>query len=753
MTFHHDDPAPSSAPESTSSDRTRFVRRNRVDERRAVAIAVVGGLVAATAGARPTGSTAVDVTMVALFGGLVVWASASAPWWAVTAAAGIAAVTAVDPAWTAVGAAGFLLGLWIGVRKRDLPEMRAVVGAVAVNVLARSDLDGFLGLSALVAIATCVALFVAGIARRPRVIRRGVVIGAGVLAVLAIGALAGAAFAGLDASDDVRSGNQLARDGIAALNDGDYAGAAQRFDDSARSFAAADRALGGPLATPALLIPAVAQNLSAGADISAAAADTMTQAADALRQIDPSTLRLVSGALDLDAVAAVEPPLVQVQDALVSLRATADSVRSPWLVDRVQAELDDLDDEFADNEPRLQNAIDAVRLAPAMLGGDGDRTYMVLFTSPAEARGVGGFVGNYAIVTASNGRITVDEFGRRSDLQEVLASGPGAECTDCPQELLDRYGRYGFTSGPNGGVAPAVWQNITMPAHFPHVGAAAQALLPQSGGPDIDGVILMDPYVIETLMRYTGPIEVPELGVTVDPDDAAEFILREQYILAGDGANDERIEASGTLGETAITRLLAGTLPQPADLARDFAPLVDERRLLLWTDRPDEQDLLARTGLLGDLPALDADDGGFSMSVTNAGGNKIDVFLDRDVAVSTTTSPDGTRQMVADVTLTNNAPGSGLPQYVIGNLVGLPSGSSRLIVSFYGPPTLTSATRNGEPRALESFTEAGWTGLADLVDLDPGESVTYQLVFDLPPAAGDADDREPVTWEQPLANR
>ena len=52
------------------------------------------------------------------------------------------------------------------------------------------------------------------------------------------------------------------------------------------------------------------------------------------------------------------------------------------------------------------------------------------------------------------------------------------------------------------------------------------SLYPDSGGRVIDGVIAMDPYVVAELMRFTGPIEVPELDVTVAAEDAAEFILR-----------------------------------------------------------------------------------------------------------------------------------------------------------------------------------------------------------------------------------
>ena len=78
--------------------------------------------------------------------------------------------------------------------------------------------------------------------------------------------------------------------------------------------------------------------------------------------------------------------------------------------------------------------------------------------------------------------------------------------------------------------------------------------------------------------------------------------------------------------------------------------------LMMWTDDPDEQELLDRIGMLGALPELGAD-GGFSVIVANAGQSKIDAFLERTTDVRIETAPDGTRELVADVTLRNGAPG------------------------------------------------------------------------------------------------
>lgn len=730
----------------------RFVRHDGVDERHAFAIAGVAGVAAAIAGAQPTGGAVVDVLLVVVGVAAVVWASASAPWWAPTAIAGTGAAIALDPIVALLGAAAFAFGLFLGVRRRDQSEPRALVAALAMNVLIRSELEGFLGLSAIIGIALGAALFVVGVRRRPSAIRRigwittATVGGIGVIALIALVAAAA------PVRSDLSGGARQARRAITMLNSGDYGQAAALFDSSASAFSRSDDRLNGILALPSRLVPGVAQNVSAGAELSEAAAAGMAEAAAALRAVDPASLTLIDGTIDLAAVVAVEEPLLRVRGVLENLKAASDAAASPWLLAPVQDELADLDERLVSNEPRLDNAIDAVRLAPQILGADGARRYLVLFTTPVEARGLAGFIGNYAVITADNGEIDVTDFGRRSDLEAYVAENR-ASCNRCPQEFLDRYGRFGITGGDEfGGFGPRAWSSLTLPAHFPYVGEAAQILFPQSGGDPIDGVIAMDPYVIQALMRYSGPVEVPELDLTVRPGNAAEFILSDQYdFVDGDlTTNDDRIDALETVGTEVIRRLLRGSLPEPNEIARDLGPLATEQRLLFWTDDPDEQALFDRIGLLGALPPL-GDDGGFGLTVSNSGHSKIDYYLDRDVEVNVETADNGDRTLVAEVTLTNNAPASGLPRYVIGNDYGFPRGTSWLWVNFFGLDSLSSATRDGEPMELAQTAEAGWRVYEHYEVLAPGATVNYRLEFNLGPGTTMAG--APVEWSQPLSQR
>lgn len=717
------------------------LRRNVVHEQRAAYVATAAGLVASLFAPDLTSYWVASAVIFAVAVAGVTWVAASAPWWAVSVVAAVAAAMAGNPVAIAAGVVAAGIGLWIGSRRRDLPEARAVTAGIALNVLAHSELNLFLGASAIVGVAVAMGLAVTGILRRPRRIRRRAYAVAGGVAGLAVLAGVGFGIAVASAQSNLTTGKRHAEQAITALNHGDFDTAAAEFRASERAMRRADSQLGKPWAAPASLLPVVSQHRHVVTELAGTGVEASATVAAALEQIDPDSVRVNDGVIDLAAVGRLEAPFVDVDAALADLSAAVDDARSPWLVDPVIEALDELDAEIAENAPRLDNAISAVQLAPDLLGGNGTRRYLILFTTPAEARGLGGFTGNYAELTVDNGQIEMSEFGRASDLERIALDN-AARITG-PEPFLVGYGRFGYDHDGVGRVGNASWRNLTISPNFPDVAEVAAELYPQSGGQPIDGVIAMDPFVIQALLAYTGPIELTTVDKTLNTNNAADYLLTGQYL---EPDRDDRVDALEEAAELTVDALLTGSLPDPTELARDLGPLAAERRLLVWTDDAAEQDLLDRVGLLGDIPAHDGADG-YSVAVTNAGGSKIDTFLERAITYDSTTDPEtGETTAVLRVELTNTAPSTGLPDYVIGNALGLPSGTSRLFVEFYSPLALEEVTLNGELNALEPGEIMGWNTYSTFVNIAPGATVTYELQLQ---GRLDRPD-ELVTWEQPL---
>ena len=175
-------------------------------------------------------------------------------------------------------------------------------------------------------------------------------------------------------------------------------------------------------------------------------------------------------------------------------------------------------------------------------------------------------------------------------------------------------------------------------------------------------------------------------------------------------------------------------LPGPQDMIAVLSQPALEGHISMWAVDPGEQSMLALVGMEGALPVLDEQrpqSDGLAVVTNNANGNKIDTFLHRTVTYSASYDAEiGFVQSIVEVTLTNNAPAAGLPDYVIGNKVDLPKGWNRTLLSVYSPLTLVGMTLDGEGVPTESERELGWNVYTSAADVPPGESVTFLFTFD-----------------------
>lgn len=121
-------------------------------------------------------------------------------------------------------------------------------------------------------------------------------------------------------------------------------------------------------------------------------------------------------------------------------------------------------------------------------------------------------------------------------------------------------------------------------------------------------------------------------------DNTAQFLLVDQYSQT-DVA--QRVDMLESVTRTTIERLLTVAPPAPLELGRTMAPLIEQRRVLAWAQEEAEQDVLtaatmdgALLGAMDELEDSEADDPidaeGLAVTVVNAGGSKIDTFLERD---------------------------------------------------------------------------------------------------------------------------
>lgn len=676
-----------------------------------------------------------------LAAGACIWFGSRAPWWAIAVAAAV--IGAAADGWLSLGVAvvGLVLAGAVGAAgERQLPVRPLLAVAVAAVVYAATDLDvpGPFAMESVVALVVCTALLVIGVlAETPRT-RRWTFAVLGGLSGLALLATAAFALAALGAADDLREGNAAARRGLRAASRGEPAEAATWFASAAESFRRADDRLDTIWTQPARLVPVVAQHRTAGAELAGTAADASAQLAATLSEVDIDSVRLVDGRIDLGVIGVLEAQLTELQDVVDELAETVEDVDDPWLVEPVRERLTDLSGDLAERQEQGEDALLALRTAPSLLGADEPKVYLIAFVTPVEARGSIGFLGNVAELTIDDGAVELTSFRRHEELRAM--ADPLTWRIEGMPEFLSRYGRFGFANGPGGSADGALWQIITMSPHFPSTAQVISQIYPLSGGRPIDGVLALDPTVIAALLEFTGPIEI-EGAPRLTARNAAEYLHVEQYV---EHDRDERIDMLEVLGLATIDELLGGALPGPVELGRALGPLAEEHHLAVWFADPDAQHLAETIGIDHSLPELDGGDG-VAVSINNGSAGKIEAFLDTDVRYERRIDPaTGYLQGRLTVTLTNNAPSSGLPDYVIGNALGLPRGTSKPLLGLYAPFRYTAATIDGEAVGMTVDIEQGWTVMGTSVELAPGQTRVVEMTFEgtIDVAAGVPD---PVT--------
>jgi Protein of unknown function (DUF4012) len=682
-----------------------------------IAVVAVAAAGAALSTAEPTRLAGADLVWNAALVATVAFFGATARRWTWFLPAGAGALLAGDGTAIVLAAAAIAIGFWSVLRGHRSRALSAVVTGLGVIALLRAEPTGFHGSTALATAAAVLPVVVSGYANEHPRTRRRVRLVALVVGTAVGLALVGVAVGTAGVVGDLTDGADAVDAGLRAARDADDEEAAAQLDIAAGHLSSADDTLSSWLVAPARVLPVVGPNIDAVESVSRQASEVAEVSSAAARVADVDALRFSQGRLDPAAVSHMIEPLRRVQRSLHGLQASIGDESSPWLVAPVADRIDELHGEVDDAVPDADNALLAVENVPGLLGADGDRRYLVLFTTQSEARGRFGFPGNFAELVVSDGRLSMSRFGRSGELEQ--GGLPIQERTlTTPPDYAARYGRFDVA---------ATWRNLTMSPDLPSIAQAAAELYPQVGGQRIDGVLAIDPYGLAALMRYTGDVRVEGLDQPLTADGVATYLLRDQY-LQFDGDTEGRIDVLEAVARTTFERLTSADLPGPRELSDDLDAVVDAGHIQFAPLDPEASAALTALGITGALPELEDGQDSVTVTTSNAGASKIDLYLQRTLDYRARWDPDtGEVTSTLRLQLVNTSPPDGLPDFVIGNGIGLPRGTNRSFVSIYSPYQMSAARVDGRPAALQSEVELDRNVYSTFVTIPPGGTVTVEV--------------------------
>ncbi|MGI8751496.1 MAG: DUF4012 domain-containing protein [Acidimicrobiales bacterium] len=710
--------------ERVSTRRRHRSRRKRRSQIVVAILAIAAAAGGATAGCHPTGTPVVDPLYTAALAATVTVATSKArrSTWLILSAIAVALSKGLLLA-PAIVALGVAFGSAFPRRSRQ--RIGALVGALAIQVVLRWPHVGFQGLTALVAAVAIGFPLVSALRQMSkRTRRRTLRLGLGGVIVLVVLAIP-AAIGGLLAKNPVQLAIANTEGALASVSNGGTASGTAKLATATANLSLAHSRAASLWSAGSRLVPIVAQQREAIAKATGTAQGLTTAAKTEASTVDVRSFGSVNGHLDLAAISAAGGPLRALSAQITDARATLGGLRSGWLVAPIASRLSTFDTQLTNAGRNVNLGAQIVQAAPGLLGGNGTRHYFVAFMTPAEARGLDGFIGSFAELTVDQGSIRLTRAGPIAELNAHLPPG-GRKLTGLG-DYLGRYGSFGPADH---------FQDVSYSPDFPTVANAITQLYPQAGGDHIDGVLGLDPYGLAALLHFTGPIAVPGLLQPLTEANAADELLKGQYDTFNNGqyAGTTELARHDFLQDAlslSFAKLVHSSLPGPAALSAALDPQVRKGRFLFWSNHPSDQPLLRRLSLDGSFPQVRGGDV-LALTTQNAAANKIDPYLSRRLDDRVTVDPaTGHVHALLTVTLHNEAPATGLPPDVLGSFPSfhLPNGTNRTWLSIYSPFGLTGATQDGTPINMGSAPEFGVNAYSAYINV-PAEG-TVSLAINL----------------------
>jgi nitrate reductase NapE component len=505
------------------------------------------------------------------------------------------------------------------------------------------------------------------------------------------------------------------------LTGGDTAGAQATAKRLERSAGSARSLTGDPVWGAAEYVPFFGANLRAVRQVSVVVDDVARNAVDPVSSVvgdfGKGAFAPKDGKIDLAPIERAQPAVQRATTALHRAQRDAGAIDTSGTLSPVTSAVNQLRNAVSSASTQADSANRIVQLAPAMLGHDGTRNYLLLFQNNAELRAGGGIPGAVARLQVDDGRI------------QLAQQSSGGDFGVFPSPVLplstDTRALYGDITGE-------YMQDVTLTPRFDVSAQLAREMWKRKFGQQVDGVLTMDPVTLSYLLKATGPVQLPT-GETLSSDNAVQLLLSDVYAKYPDPTVQDLFFASAA--KAVFDRVSTGGFDTKQFVAA-LTQGVGEGRVKLWSADHGEERRIAGTAIAGELPTVTAATREFGVYLNDGTGAKMDYYLERTVSVGTSVCrKDGRPTSVVQVTLKNTAPAdaaTSLPEYVTGGgAFGTAPGTVKTLVAVYAPSNAIylGASQDGKAAGVQTTADGDHPVAQLRTLLAPGRSTTFRVAF------------------------
>ena len=487
----------------------------------------------------------------------------------------------------------------------------------------------------------------------------------------------------------------------------------------------------GPLWTAASYVPVLGDDIRVARGVVEQADNLMQNAlmpaAQSLQGVSLSTI-LSDGNVDIQTLETVTAALSQAEPVVEQTSEAIDALPQAH-IGKVRDVVDKVRGPIASAAETLRGLNEIAPMLPQMLGANGTRNYLLVAQNLAELRSTGGLPGSMGILTVDNGHISMGEF---AGLQE-LTNTEGGHYGFTDEEVAiwgggrDRLGQYfGDTNLiPDFARDSQIWSEWWQ----------------DKKGAAVDGVIAIDPVLLQKLLALTGGIEVD--GYSIDGSNAAKALLNDAYNEIPINQTDQFFSDVASQAFDHVMGSL-GSMSLP-NLVQTLGDAVGEQHLFAWMANADEQALVEKAGAAGTL-GNDSANPQLGVFISDDTWSKKSWFFSTDTQVSDgTTNADGTTTYHVTTTLTNHLTADEADnsvKYITGTNLARRNNTDMVMWIYLVAPaggSISNVSQEGGDMALRDFTELSYNGLSVTFAnprIDGGETMT--VTYTVTCAAGAA---------------
>ena len=562
----------------------------------------------------------------------------------------------------------------------------------------------------------------------------GLVVGIVILAIVAFGGTTGF-FLYKDAKNLMAQSGTLISE-VKSMKDYLKNGEGEQLNATAgtvaEQIASMRNTVNGPAWTIASFIPVygddikLVRGMMEQADI--LAQDAMLPACAQLEDFKLGNL-LSDGAVNIDMLKGLITTIQDVEPVVISSIDAIDALPEPH-IGKIKSLMDKVTGPMDTAKNTLQQVNGILPLLPQMLGADGARNYLITAENNSEIRACGGFVGSLGVMNVDNGEISLQDF--EGTLHSSNGPKPQIPITDEEMTLFQPYEpTMNFTSG-----------DAYFTPDFPKGASNVSTLWSlEHGGQHIDGVVALDPVLLQYLLQLCGGVTAAD-GTVVDGSNAANELLSGSYWKYPEGG-DAQDAVFASVASGAFNQLLGGLGEVGfTNLFKVIKRGGDEGRLLMWMANEAEENAVVQMGFGGTLNA-DPTKPQAGVFVNNYSYSKLDWYLNLDaVKGEGVKNADGTVSYPMTVTLTNEmsaADAAALPAYIAAHNGTADAPTQEMLRTLlYAPAGGTITDVVTSSGSMKEATHNGLLVYYQDVRLMPGES--FQITYTVTVSAEAAEE-------------